>query len=76
MSFVDWLRRRNEAAFERQVRSMTEWCQRHANNKGLRAWLATNPPPPEWEGTDVQWAYTEMPAWNMTPETYDKGARS
>ncbi len=37
------------------------WIVRHKHNRGLKAWLRENPPPKEWTGSRLQWAYTEMP---------------
>lgn len=41
------------------------WIAR--NNKAWReraeAWLKDNPPPKEWRGEPLQWAYCEMPSW-------------
>lgn len=45
---------------------MQAWCARHQDDPMVRWWLGRNPPPTEWQGTPMEWAYTEMPvpiAW-------------
>lgn len=34
-----------------------------------RKWLKSNPPPADWRGTPMEWAFCEMPSvpWWMTP---------
>jgi hypothetical protein len=27
----------------------------------VTSWIANNPPPPEWRGSNIDWAFTEMP---------------
>lgn len=32
-----------------------------ADRADVRAWLHRSPPPESWQGTHVEWAYTECP---------------
>ena len=40
---------------------MQAWCKRNRYHPAVLAWLEKHPPPPEWQGTRLEWAYTEMP---------------
>lgn len=40
---------------------MADWCKRNANNPRVLEWLKRNPPPKDWRGSVLEWAYTEMP---------------
>jgi len=39
--------------------AMVRWCDRNAKNPKVLRWLKRRPPPPAWEGTPTEWAYTE-----------------
>lgn len=39
------------------------WFRRAGLLKKATKWLGRNPPPPNWQGTNLDWAYTEMPLW-------------
>jgi hypothetical protein len=43
------------------VRRERRWINEHHRDPQVKAWLRDHPPPPEWEGSPLQWAYTEMP---------------
>lgn len=43
-----------EEAFERA-------CADVAWRAKAEKWLVGNPPPKDWQGTPLEWAYTEMP---------------
>ena len=38
-----------------------EWVTRNYENDKVRRWLTDNPPPPEWTGSAMEYAFTEMP---------------
>jgi hypothetical protein len=40
---------------------MGAWIVQHLDNPRVLRWLVRNPPPPEWEGSHMEYAYTEMP---------------
>ena len=40
---------------------MQSWIGEHRGDQSVRVWLAENEPPPEWEGSRMEYAYTEMP---------------
>lgn len=40
---------------------MQDWCKRNRYHPLVIAWLEKFPPPAEWKGTRLEWAYTEMP---------------
>ena len=42
---------------------MQAWIKMHKNNRKVKAWLKKNRPPEIWKGTDLEYAYTEMPSW-------------
>lgn len=48
----------NDSPDERERRRA--WCKRNFGNPLVRAWIAANPPPKEWQGSRLEWAYTEM----------------
>ena len=54
---MGWLARQLRSEDRRRA----EWCKAHARSRKVRAWLARNPPPKEWRGSPMEWAYTEMP---------------
>ena len=37
------------------------WIKQHRSDPAVRAWLRDHPPPAEWEGSPMQWAFTERP---------------
>ena len=37
------------------------WVRENRRNPDVRSWAASNPPPDDWEGTELEWAYTAMP---------------
>ena len=39
---------------------MGEWIVRHIDNPKVRDWLVKNPPPAKWQGSDMEYAFTEM----------------
>ena len=39
---------------------MKRWCDENAKNPKVRAWLKDHPPPKEWTGSRLEWAFTEM----------------
>ena len=41
--------------------NMTLWCKHYENDPRVLAWLEKNPPPKEWQGSRLEYAYTEMP---------------
>lgn len=43
--------------------SMRGWIERHRDDPAVAAWLKKNPPPAQWQGTPMEWAFTEMPWW-------------
>jgi len=40
---------------------MKKWIKENRRSKEVIEWLSNNPPPEEWTGTRMEWAYTEMP---------------
>lgn len=40
---------------------MRNWIREYQNNPGVIRWLSENPPPAEWQGTPMEWAFEEMP---------------
>jgi hypothetical protein len=42
---------------------MLKWCEANAANKKVLAWIVKNPPPKSWKGSELEWAYCEMPQW-------------
>lgn len=50
---------------EGQYKKMKNWCNKYKNNPGVKKWLKKNPPPKIWKGTKIEYAYTEMPTWNI-----------
>lgn len=44
-----------------ETTDMRDWCERYKYDGRVLAWLAKFPPPPEWKGTALEYAYTEMP---------------
>lgn len=40
---------------------MRKWIKEHRQDPKVKAWLKKHPPPPEWEGSRMEYAYTEMP---------------
>lgn len=44
-----------------EVRRERRWINEHRGDPKVREWIRDHPPPPEWEGSAMQWAYTEMP---------------
>lgn len=43
------------------MNDMGAWCRKNRRNPAVRQWLADNPPPPDWQGSKLQWAFTEGP---------------
>lgn len=45
------------------ARDVAEWwlSLTHAQQSDVLSWLAKNPPPSDWQGTSVEWAYLSMP---------------
>lgn len=41
---------------------MKWWTAVYARHPSVVKWLRENPPPVKWQGTPMEWAYTEMPA--------------
>lgn len=44
-----------------EERKMRRWCRANSHNPKVLAWIEKNPPPKDWKGSKLQWAYTEMP---------------
>ena len=45
---------------------MAAWVRQYGHHPSVKNWLKKNPPPPNWQGTPEEWAYTEMaaaPGW-------------
>lgn len=40
---------------------MADWCSRHKATPRVLDWLRNNPPPSTWQGTQLEYAYVEMP---------------
>lgn len=40
---------------------MRTWVREHRQDPKVRAWLKANPPPADWDGSALEWAYTERP---------------
>jgi hypothetical protein len=38
-----------------------DWIKQHRRDPAVRSWLRDHPPPDEWRGTPMQWAFTERP---------------
>jgi hypothetical protein len=45
----------------RESRKMREWIATWKDDPIVRQWIRDNPPPASWQGTPIEWAYTEMP---------------
>ena len=45
---------------------MNKWIATFERHPEVVTWLRKNPPPPDWHGTPMQWAYTEMPTLLFT----------
>lgn len=41
---------------------MTErdWIRKHKNDQKVKAWIRSNPPPAEWRGSKLSYAYLNM----------------
>ncbi len=39
---------------------MRDWCEKYKHDVGVLYWLEHNPPPAEWTGSVLEWAFTEM----------------
>jgi hypothetical protein len=48
------------AMSEAEENWMRTWCETFENDSKVKAWIEKNPPPPDWKGTPIQWAFTEM----------------
>lgn len=44
------------------------WCERYGKLPAVQKWLRENPPPAEWRGSPVEYAYLEMPLWYLDRE--------
>ena len=44
-----------------QLEKMQKWCQENARNPKVLAWIKENHPPKQWQGSELEWAYLEMP---------------
>lgn len=40
---------------------MKTWTREHGDDQEVQSWISSHPAPPEWEGSDTEWAFTEMP---------------
>jgi len=40
---------------------MQKWCAKFGTDARVLEWLAHNPPPDIWKGTESEWAFFEMP---------------
>jgi hypothetical protein len=40
---------------------MAEWCERHKDTEYVLNWIKANPVPANWQGSPMEWAFTEMP---------------
>jgi len=47
-------------------RDMDLWVQAYDGDQAVEKWMEDNPPPEDWHGTPMQWAWTEMPAGIFT----------
>lgn len=41
---------------------MRKWCQINGKKPEVKLWLKNHPVPEDWQGTALEYAYTEMPA--------------
>jgi hypothetical protein len=39
---------------------MRDWCEKYKHDAGVLYRLEHNPPPAEWTGSVLEWAFTEM----------------
>lgn len=37
-------------------------CLSPEAKRKVEQWIRKNPPPEDWQGSDLDWAYTEMPS--------------
>jgi hypothetical protein len=40
---------------------LRSWKRKHRKSQRVQAWLRRNRPPRSWQGTPLEWAYTQMP---------------
>lgn len=43
---------------------MALWVRKNRNNIDVINWTIENPPPADWQGTDLEYAYAERPSFN------------
>lgn len=43
---------------------MWAWVSKHRRDPRVTRWLTKHPPPAEWEGSAIEYAYLEMPDLN------------
>lgn len=67
MTWLDWygFMLRERAG---QDVALATWCEKYKDNASVKRWLATDPPPAKWEGSALEWAYTEMPVFQIEDE--------
>jgi hypothetical protein len=58
--FLRWIR---QGAYERRSVDMVRWCGLYCDHPTVKDWLAENPPPKDWTGSKIEWAFLEMPFW-------------
>jgi len=56
-----------------ETRVMRQWVAAFRHNSQVAAWLKNNPPPAGWQGTALEWAYTEMPLFFTLNEAEGPG---
>lgn len=43
-----------------QANARVHWCRRHQHVSEVALWSVGNPPPSDWTGTPLEYAYLEM----------------
>ena len=47
---------------EEERKAMLRWFEANLrDDPEVKAWLEANPPPPDWKGTTMEWAWMKMP---------------
>ena len=57
----DEIRASRRAELKREAARRAAWIRKHRTDPAVRAWLEKHPPPAEWTGTPLEWAYEERP---------------
>lgn len=45
------------------AQKLKSWIEKYENDPRVKKWLSENPPPKNWKGDAILYAFTEMPVW-------------